>query len=159
MGVSTGSGPLRHRHGSILAQTAWTLPVVSVLAFTLIFHASAPTASLIRTSNSPLSEYPPPVTTSPLLHLTVSSPSLVACTVRLPGTSVTFRTPVEPVGPATPVLPVAPVMPADPAWPVSPLIPCGPVTPFDPCGPDSPLGPVAPAGSWPALKSFASSVP
>src|SRR3954452_14175073 len=54
-----------------------------------------------------------------------------------------------------------------PGSPVSPFPPRGPASPAGPCGPGGPAGPAAPAwpssrlvaGSWPGLKSRASSDP
>ena len=51
---------------------------------------------------------------------------------------------------------------AAPGDPASPFGPGGPVSPFAPAGPASPFGPggpVLPRGTWPVLKSWASSDP
>src|SRR5215218_3581453 len=61
--------------------------------------------------------------------------------------------------PLKPGRPAEPCAPGSPLGPCAPASPCGPGSPFAPCGPESPFGPWGPAGSWPGLKSAASSVP
>src|SRR5919197_4907895 len=113
-----------------VATNSWALAVV-FLTWTIHDVGEATLPALLDSTTTPESATnPPPVASSPVWHFASAVP------IELAGTVVhalaRFATVVTPGTP----------------W-----------SPLGPCGPGSPFGPFGPAGSWPALKSAASSEP